>query len=434
MSKGHCPHGEFELLDGCPQCIEDSLLAKRRTDGIRPEQDEMEDGLNAEGLTLAATTNIVKVQYYSETTGELSTREYTYYSTDRLNVGDIVIVPVRDTTGKAKVSAIDVPEAEITAFKDKVKTIPVGSVATVNLCDTCQKRKDYPICVAIDVDFGDGKGNDNIIRCANYVKGEAKPCSIPMNVLFQPEKEATDYGRMAEESTFLNEPAPAVGTMPAPAIRDVMVSVITQALHSPVIIRLRDETVAILAKAEATAIASTEDVSLATADLSLIANLKKAVEDKRKELVVPLQEYVKTINGEIKLISDPLNEADRVMRQKVLAYKAEQEAKRIEAENLARMERELAERKAKLEGTEAPPAQPATTIYRPPDLTRTEAGSSTVMKVAKWELIDKALVPEHYKIVDAAAITRAVKASKGMQAIPGIRIFFEDSLRVEASR
>ena len=45
--KGTCKHGEFNLEEGCPQC-----LAERRAAGIRPEEDEMEDGLNAEGRTL----------------------------------------------------------------------------------------------------------------------------------------------------------------------------------------------------------------------------------------------------------------------------------------------------------------------------------------------------------------------------------------------
>jgi len=47
-TKGHCKHGEFTIRDGCPQCV-----AERRAAGIRPEQDEMEGGLNSEGLTLA---------------------------------------------------------------------------------------------------------------------------------------------------------------------------------------------------------------------------------------------------------------------------------------------------------------------------------------------------------------------------------------------
>ena len=45
MNTGTCKHGEFDLEKGCPQC-----LAERRKAGIKPENDEMEDGLNAEGL------------------------------------------------------------------------------------------------------------------------------------------------------------------------------------------------------------------------------------------------------------------------------------------------------------------------------------------------------------------------------------------------
>ena len=64
--KGHCEHGEFNLIEGCPQCI-----AKRRQ--------EFEDSQHPQTLL-----GIVKVQYYSQSTGELSPREYTYYSVDRL--------------------------------------------------------------------------------------------------------------------------------------------------------------------------------------------------------------------------------------------------------------------------------------------------------------------------------------------------------------
>lgn len=48
MDKGHCKHGEFILTEGCAQC-----MAERRQAGITPQDDEMEDGLNAEGYTLA---------------------------------------------------------------------------------------------------------------------------------------------------------------------------------------------------------------------------------------------------------------------------------------------------------------------------------------------------------------------------------------------
>ena len=132
--KGTCEkHGEFILSEGCLGC-----LAERRARGIKPENDELEDGLNAEGLTLVTEPFIVKVQYYSGTTGELSLREYTYYSADQLKVGDIVTVPVRDTTGKAKVSAVGVAESEIASFKDKVKTIPAAGAEVIVFTDEAE--------------------------------------------------------------------------------------------------------------------------------------------------------------------------------------------------------------------------------------------------------------------------------------------------------
>jgi hypothetical protein len=71
---------------------------------------------------------LVKVRYVDESTGEVSGREYTYFSEEPLNIGDLVTAPIKDTIGKAKVTAVDVPESEIATFKDKVKTIPSGSV------------------------------------------------------------------------------------------------------------------------------------------------------------------------------------------------------------------------------------------------------------------------------------------------------------------
>ena len=66
--------------------------------------------------------DIIKVQYKGKG-GEYSSHEYSYFSTIPLQVGDELMVPVRNGLGVARVSAIGVPETEIAAFADKVKTI-----------------------------------------------------------------------------------------------------------------------------------------------------------------------------------------------------------------------------------------------------------------------------------------------------------------------
>lgn len=73
-------------------------------------------------VTANTGKSLIKVRYFIMG-DELSSREYTYYSEEALQIGDIITVPVRDTTAKAKVTAIDVPETEVAAFRDKVKAI-----------------------------------------------------------------------------------------------------------------------------------------------------------------------------------------------------------------------------------------------------------------------------------------------------------------------
>ena len=60
--------------------------------------------------------------------------------------------------------------AESTLAPANTTTIIIGDTK-VNLCDTCVKE--YPVCDSPNVEFGDGVGLDNIIKCAIYsVKSE----------------------------------------------------------------------------------------------------------------------------------------------------------------------------------------------------------------------------------------------------------------------
>ena len=83
-------------------------------------------------------------------------------------------------------------------------------------------------------------------------------------------------------------------------------------------------------RAQARLVLSDADVRVATLDLSVIKGLLGAFEDKRKEYVGPLNGYIKDINAAFKDFTEPLNEADKLTRQKVIAYRAEQERKRQE--------------------------------------------------------------------------------------------------------
>lgn len=40
--------------------------------------------------------------------------------------------------------------------------------STAHLCDFCARSCETPLCWGDNLEFGDGRGNDNIIACPNF--------------------------------------------------------------------------------------------------------------------------------------------------------------------------------------------------------------------------------------------------------------------------
>ncbi len=305
-----------------------------------------------------AEKQIVKVKYYSETTGELSGREYTYYSEDALKVGDIVTVPVRDTTGKAQVSAIDVLEPEIAAFKDKVKMIPAGSVVSGDSLRQPSPLKDVPTIAT---------------------GGTNAPTEIPTTALVKvnPEVDIQVLLFLAESN------------------------------------KLRDY-------AEARVITTAEDLKPATDDLSIIAKLKKAMEEKRKEYVKPLQDHVKAVNDTFKKMMEPIEIADQVTRGKILAFQFKQKLIREEQEKINALRVEAAKKEMELKGELTESVNLVEVIPEVAKRTTSDLGSATMKDNWTFQVIDFALLPDEYKMPDAVKIGKVVRA--GLHTIPGVKI------------
>ena len=175
---------------------------------------------------------------------------------------------------------------------------------------------------------------------------------------------------------------------------------------------------------------SEADVATATGQLSFIATVKKNLELLRREYLTPLKEATDKVNAAFKSLSEPVNAADTDIRGKVLTFKRVEEDKRREVDRIAQAKVDLARDEAKLAGEPEPAEALVPVQLRPPALTRTETGSSTTATIRKWRVIDQSLVPEEYKVVDAGRVTKQVKA--GIGSIPGIEIYTEDILKVEA--
>lgn len=333
--------------EGCPQCMAERL---------------------GQQLKEKLKSNIVKVKYFSETTGELSSSEYSYRTEEPLEVGDIVTVPVRDTTGKAKVSVIDVPETEIEAFRDKVKMIPAHSIE-----------------IAHDEKEGE--------------------------LMFE-----SDTPQLSQLDTDI-EVVSSLSLIPPEADNKLM--------------EFYNEGIRLMEYASARVITTNADLKPATDDLSIIARVKKGMEEKRKEYLKPFQDHVKETNEAYKNLMYPVEEADRITRLKILEFNREQSKRRLEAERIEAEKLRLAREEAELKGGEI--TVDLTPVEKPeavPDRIRTELGSSSTMKIRKWELVDITQVPAEYLMIDAAKVTKLVKAGIGL--IPGIRIYEEETLRVNA--
>ena len=192
------------------------------------------------------------------------------------------------------------------------------------------------------------------------------------------------------------------------------------------------ETLNLLAWARTTAVYSLEDIKAASDLLVTIRNLKRTMEGERKEYVSPLQGYVKAINDTFKGLMQPVEEADNILSGKILAFQKAEREKREEQERINRLRQEAAEAEKALNGDVSEPVELIKFDEPLPKRVTTDTGEVGTRSIRKWEVVNKAEVPEDYKEINNGMVTRAVKA--GIGAIPGIRIYDEDTLTVEIAK
>jgi hypothetical protein len=174
-----------------------------------------------------------------------------------------------------------------------------------------------------------------------------------------------------------------------------------------------------------------EDISPITDDLSLISNLKKALKEKADEYIKPIKGHLASVQTVFNDILAILDEADQINRNKIMAYRNEQKRRQAEADELNRQAVELARKQAEFSGTGEFTVNTEPVIAAPVvKKVSTTMGTVATQTIWKWELEDLSKVPNDYKIIDASKITKVVKA--GLRNIPGIRIYSEDTLRVNA--
>jgi hypothetical protein len=181
---------------------------------------------------------------------------------------------------------------------------------------------------------------------------------------------------------------------------------------------------------QANSIEITDDESdvVAAEFLAQVKTARKRVDELRHWFTDPLEAQKKAIIARFKATDAPLEQAQKIVGGKHIAYtRAKEEAARKEQERLRKLaeaRQERAVKRAEEKGLEAPvPVIPMPTIEAPPKTIHTAAGAVTTRKVWRHEVVDFAALPEEYKVADEVKLGKVVRA--GVREIPGVRIFEE---------
>ena len=198
------------------------------------------------------------------------------------------------------------------------------------------------------------------------------------------------------------------------------------------IMALYDEANKLLEYANNRVIATLDDTKAATNDLSLIAKLKKAMEAKRKDYLLPFQEHVKEVNDTYKLLMAPVEQADEVTRSKVTNFNREQERIKAEQEKINALRMEAATKEAALNNGEIKESVILVDVIQPVKKVMADLASSGMRANWTYEVTDFAALPNEYKLPNTSMLNSLAKSIKDSRTIPGLRIYNDPTLAVRS--
>jgi hypothetical protein len=167
-------------------------------------------------------------------------------------------------------------------------------------------------------------------------------------------------------------------------------------------------------------IESVDDYKKAFEYLLGLSVIKLELDSKRQFFSKPLYDQMRRINTYFDQYLKPIEEADKILRQKIVQYRA------LKCEELRQQEKEIYERiKNELGSADLPP------VVVTPTLAKNEVvsgGEITFRVVKKWVVEDESKLPREYLKPDDKKIAEAVK--KGDE-IPGVKVYTEEEPQVK---
>jgi len=187
-----------------------------------------------------------------------------------------------------------------------------------------------------------------------------------------------------------------------------------KAISKTELARMRDNGAVVVTKANILTVTTITQENKAYEILKAIKAQLTLIEKKRTSITGPLNQSLREANTMFKTLAKPLNDARKIINDKVLEFKLAQEEKA--AKKMATKEKIQASHVAR--GHEAHELVPEVA----------ETGDSVMQKRWTYDLVDISKVPAEYLQLNLGAIRKAING--GEQNIPGLKIYQKPTLSV----
>ena len=185
---------------------------------------------------------------------------------------------------------------------------------------------------------------------------------------------------------------------------------------------IRSEVAGLVEQANGLQVESSQQSDVANTILTKLNKTLKWADERKRDILRPLKNHIKWLEGEYKKSVAPLQEAKAGLQQRLMGWRAA-EQRRI-AEEEAKIRREE-ERRRKIQEAHAAKGhqvrQEITPVETPRPVPLEARDSTRVRKQWDFEVVDVGQVPLDYLQVDTSAVREAIR--NGEREIPGLRIF-----------
>ncbi|MDE2022374.1 MAG: hypothetical protein KGI71_05700, partial [Patescibacteria group bacterium] len=237
------------------------------------------------------------------------------------------------------------------------------------------------------------------------------------------------------------KPAPKKKLVPAPkkAVKGLKSTPVSAPTAPTAIVALDKASTATLNQARTVVgqaqLLKVDDAQGAGTASDMLVQLKrweKEVEEKRAFVVKPLKEHVKRLDALFKPTLDQLEEAERLVKGKLLGFQEKERAK-AEAERAKLLEQA---EEAQAEGDQDAAVELATQAMEATSIQKTVQAPSemgSVQTKMRWtfEVTDLGAVPPEYMSLDEGKVRAAIRS--GVREVSGLRIFQQAELAVSAA-